>query len=75
MADRSGPIRQTSQTPNPHLCGLGYTTGLLFPSLSTARTPKKKLSFDIDLAVHVVTFPTNCELVHSAAVVSRQTTS
>ena len=27
--------------------GLGKTTGLRFPSVSTARTPKKKLSFDM----------------------------
>src|SRR5829696_4101757 len=36
--------RQTSahRAAEPHyLAGLGYTTGLLFPALSTARTPKK----------------------------------
>ena len=55
--------------------GLGKLTGLRFPAASTARTPKKKLSFDMFFMVKVVTFPTERLLVQTAEVVSRHTIS
>src|SRR5690606_19722843 len=44
------------------------------PSISTAWTPNKKLSFDKPSIVASVTFPTSLDHCHTGDVVSRQTT-
>ena len=55
--------------------GRANATWLRCPSRSTERTPKCSVSFESSGSVIVATSPTNSACSHSAAVVSRQTTS
>src|SRR6267142_6696101 len=57
-----------------HRSGNGTTGKLLCPSLSTARTAKITLSFEMGNVV-LATFPTACVCSHSALVVARHSTS
>ena len=54
-----------------YVVGCGKLTGLRLPSPSTARTPKRNLSYEIPFTLEFVTFPTSIVCVHVGSTVSR----